>query len=72
MTKACLGNKLESIRESFIVLFVSLNKSFRCSSDVNVLSLLSANCFLNLLAAIWIENHFPLKDPIIDFIQVTV
>ena len=27
---------------------------------------------LSLLATIWIESHFPLKEPIIDFLQVTV
>ena len=25
--------------------------------------------FLSLLATIWIESHFPLKDPIIDFFR---
>ena len=48
MTKACLGNKLESFRKSPIVLFVLLNTFFRCSSNFNLTSKITPRCVWEL------------------------
>ena len=48
MTKACLGNKLESFFKSPIVLFVLLNTFFRCSSNVNLTSKITRRCVWKL------------------------
>ena len=48
MTKACLGNKLESFFKSPIVLFVLLNTFFRCSSNVNLTSKITPRCVWKL------------------------
>ena len=45
MTKACLGNKLESFLKSLIMLFVLLNTYFRCSSNGNLTSKITPRCF---------------------------
>ena len=43
-SKACLANKLESFFKSPIILFVLLNKFFRCSSNVNSTSKIIPRC----------------------------
>ena len=48
MTKACLGNKLESFLKSPIVLFVLLITFFRCSSNVNLTSKITSRCVWEL------------------------
>ena len=49
MTKACLGNKLESFRKSPTVLFVLFSTFFRCSSTVNVTSKIIPRCVWELI-----------------------
>ena len=49
MTKACLGNELESFQKSPMDLFILLNSIFRCSSNVNLTSKITRRCFGELI-----------------------
>ena len=49
MTKACLGNELESFQKSPMDLFILLKSIFRCPSNVNLTSKTTRRCFGELI-----------------------